>query len=83
MERRDDSPEAMREWRWRAYRDHLEDLGYDLDGGTAFGSDRGLGRSVVIRRDAGVEPVPVTIGGEAPQSEVVATSEVPPSVAPS
>lgn len=31
--RTDDSAQAMREWRWRAYRDHLEDLGYELDGG--------------------------------------------------
>lgn len=29
----DDAPDAMREWRWRSYTDHLEDLGYDLDGG--------------------------------------------------
>lgn len=28
-----DAPDAMREWRWRSYTDHLEDLGYDLDGG--------------------------------------------------
>jgi hypothetical protein len=27
--------DPLREWRWEAYRDHLEDLGYDLDGGTA------------------------------------------------
>jgi hypothetical protein len=30
---RDDGPESLREWRWRSYADHLEDLGYDLDGG--------------------------------------------------
>jgi hypothetical protein len=29
----DDAPDALREWRWRSYTDHLEDLGYDLDGG--------------------------------------------------
>ena len=31
---RDDSPDSLREWRLRAYLDHLEDLGYDLDSGT-------------------------------------------------
>lgn len=30
---RDDGPDSLREWRWRSYADHLEDLGYDLDGG--------------------------------------------------
>ena len=25
--------DALREWRWRSYLDHLEDLGYDLDNG--------------------------------------------------
>lgn len=29
----DDGAEAMREWRWRCYTDHLEDMGYDLEGG--------------------------------------------------
>ena len=29
-----DSAQSIQEWRWRAYRDHLEDLGYDLDGGS-------------------------------------------------
>ncbi len=29
----EDAPDAMREWRWRSYTDHLQDLGYDLDGG--------------------------------------------------
>lgn len=28
-----DADEAMREWRWRCYTDHLRDMGYDLDGG--------------------------------------------------
>lgn len=32
-ESREDGPDALREWRWRSYTDHLEDLGYDLDGG--------------------------------------------------
>ena len=32
-EPREDAPDALREWRWRSYTDHLEDLGYDLDGG--------------------------------------------------
>ena len=32
-EPREDGPDALREWRWRSYTDHLEDLGYDLDGG--------------------------------------------------
>ena len=31
--RRDDGPESLRAWRLRAYMDHLEDLGYELDGG--------------------------------------------------
>lgn len=31
---RDDGPDSLREWRLRAYMDHLEDLGYDLDSGT-------------------------------------------------
>jgi hypothetical protein len=30
-----DGSDTLREWRWRGYRDHLEDLGYDLDGGSA------------------------------------------------
>lgn len=30
---RDDGPDSLREWRWRSYADHLEDLVYDLDGG--------------------------------------------------
>lgn len=30
---RDDGMESLRAWRLRAYLDHLEDLGYDLDGG--------------------------------------------------
>jgi hypothetical protein len=30
---RDDGPDSLREWLWRSYADHLEDLGYDLDGG--------------------------------------------------
>lgn len=29
----DDGQQAMREWRWRSYLDHLEDLGYDLRNG--------------------------------------------------
>jgi hypothetical protein len=29
----EDAAEAVREWRWRCYTDHLRDLGYDLDGG--------------------------------------------------
>jgi hypothetical protein len=29
----DDGAHAVREWRWRSYLDHLEDLGYDLDHG--------------------------------------------------
>jgi hypothetical protein len=29
----DDGADAVREWRWRSYLDHLEDLGYDLDSG--------------------------------------------------
>lgn len=29
-----DRSDTLREWRWHAYRDHLEDLGYDLDGGS-------------------------------------------------
>lgn len=33
-EPRDDGPDSLREWRWRSYTDHLEDLGYDLDGGS-------------------------------------------------
>ena len=36
---RDDAPDAMREWRWRSYTDHLEDLGYDLDGGPDLPTD--------------------------------------------
>ncbi len=28
-----DRAHAVREWRWRSYLDHLEDLGYDLDHG--------------------------------------------------
>ena len=28
-----DGADALREWRWRSYLDHLEDLGYDLDNG--------------------------------------------------
>jgi hypothetical protein len=28
----DDPQLSMQEWRWNAYRDHLEDLGYELDG---------------------------------------------------
>lgn len=36
---RDDDPDAMREWRWRSYTDHLEDLGYDLDGGQELAAD--------------------------------------------
>ena len=31
--RRDDGADAMREWRWRSYTDHLQDMGYELDGG--------------------------------------------------
>ena len=38
---REDGPDALREWRWRSYTDHLEDLGYDLDGG---GEPDGEGR---------------------------------------
>lgn len=41
--RRDDSPDSMREWRWRAYCDHLKDLGYELDSGA--GADD-LGESI-------------------------------------
>ncbi len=33
-EARDDGPDSLREWRWRSYTEHLEDLGYDLDGGS-------------------------------------------------
>lgn len=33
MRAHDDGRDAMREWHWRCYTDHLEDLGYDLDGG--------------------------------------------------
>lgn len=33
LPRRADGAESLREWRFRAYLDHLEDLGYDLDGG--------------------------------------------------
>jgi hypothetical protein len=32
-----DSTEPIGELRWRAYLDHLEDLGYDLEGGTDGG----------------------------------------------
>lgn len=39
--RDDDGPEAMREWRWRCYTDHLEDLGYDLDSGETPDAERG------------------------------------------
>ena len=31
--RHEDGTDAMREWRWRSYLDHLQDMGYDLDGG--------------------------------------------------
>ena len=31
--RNEDGSDAMREWRWRSYLDHLQDMGYDLHGG--------------------------------------------------
>lgn len=31
--RHEDGNDAMREWRWRCYADHLQDMGYDLNGG--------------------------------------------------
>jgi 6-phosphofructokinase len=37
--RHDDSSDAMREWRWRSYAQHLEDLGYELDGGALSAHD--------------------------------------------
>ncbi len=38
-----DSRQAMREWRWRCYLDHLEDLGYELEMGRSEAEPMGPG----------------------------------------
>ena len=46
-EPREDNPDSLREWRWRSYTDHLEDLGYDLDGGGEPDSDGPADRAAI------------------------------------
>ncbi len=47
----DDGAHAVREWRWRSYLDHLEDLGYDLDHGRPAERE-----APVAQRDVGTSP---------------------------
>ncbi len=50
-----DGARAGREWRWRSYLDHLEDLGYDLDHGRPAERD-----APAVRRDARASTAPDT-----------------------
>ena len=43
----DDGTEDLREWRWRAYTDHLLDMGYDLAAAQSASDESSL------RRDSG------------------------------
>jgi len=64
----DDSRDALREWRWRAYRDHLEDLGYDLEGGAAADPESGTtaGGAMHLRSAMSREAAPITTGVRQP-----------------
>ena len=48
-QRQDDGLDAMREWRWRSYTDHLQDMGYDLDGGEATVEETPIGDAAAAR----------------------------------
>jgi hypothetical protein len=51
--RREDGRDAMREWRWRSYADHLQDMGYDLDGGESASDPPVLPREAAEGKDPG------------------------------
>ena len=48
----DDRHDALREWRWRSYLDHLEDLGYDLEHGGVPEGEPGPATAGHGRREA-------------------------------